>query len=101
MEHTARWSVDVFLFEHETSTTARAVLSAGGSQEVTGEGSAHPVTPDRRMTEIVNEVAVGRALVDLGGRLAALAVGDTEALISAASGGAGSSAGSAQRPPAG
>lgn len=83
MDHTSRWSVDVFLFQHDSSTTARAVLRASGSLEVVGTGSARSVTRDPRTPEIVDEVAVGRALQDLGGKLTAVAVDDSQALIGA------------------
>lgn len=82
MEHTANWSVEIYLFQHESSTTARAVLHAGGPREVAGNGSARSVSADQRMPEVVDEVAAGRALLDLGARLTAVAVADTEALLS-------------------
>ncbi len=82
MTHTERWSVEVFLFQHETGTTARARLRATGSAEVIGEGTASRPTAASRLAEVVDEVAVGRALVDLGHRLTAVAGDDARGVQS-------------------
>lgn len=75
--HTDRWTVEVFLFQHDASTTARARLHTTAPGALIGEGTAPRHVGDARMAEITDEIAVGRALVDLGAQLAAVADADT------------------------
>lgn len=68
MEHVAEWDAHVFLFEHDNETAARVVLETG-SAELHGEGRARRNPSDPLVPEIGDELAVGRALVDLGTKL--------------------------------
>jgi uncharacterized protein DUF1876 len=79
MEHVAEWQAHVYLFEHDSTTQARVVLDTGVNT-LTGEGLArcHPADPD--VPEIGDELAVGRALIELGERLVHAASEDIAAL---------------------
>ena len=79
MEHVAEWQAQVYLFEHDSMTQARVVLDTGANR-LTGEGLArrHPADPE--VPEIGDELAVGRALIELGERLVHAASEDIAAL---------------------
>ncbi|MFD7921277.1 dsRBD fold-containing protein [Streptomyces sp. NPDC059740] len=79
MDRVTQWSVHVYLFEHERSTTARAELDTGTSR-ITGHGTAHRAPQDAEVPEIGDEIAAGRALQELGRRLLAFADEDLSAL---------------------
>ena len=83
MEHTARWAVDVDLFQHEHGTTAHAVLHGGGTR-LMGVGSVRWVERGLAIGEVGDELAVSRALVDLGRKLEATAVDDTAGILGTA-----------------
>ena len=78
MEHVAEWQARVYLFEHDSMTQARVVLDTSANR-LTGEGLArrHPADPD--VPEIGDELAVGRALIELGERLVQAASEDIAA----------------------
>lgn len=67
-QHLNDWNVVVHLYENRTQTDARAVLMVGG-QEVTGHGEAHRNPHDSDVPRIGDELAAGRALLDLGRKL--------------------------------
>jgi Domain of unknown function (DUF1876) len=79
MEHVAEWKAQVYLFEDDSMTQARIVLDTGANK-LTGEGLArrHPADPD--VPEIGDELAVGRAFIELGERLVHAASEDIAAL---------------------
>ncbi len=79
MEHVAEWDAHVFLFEHDNETVARVVLETG-TTELHGEGRARRNPSDPLVPEIGDELAVGRALVELGERLIAAAGEDMAVL---------------------
>jgi hypothetical protein len=79
MDHTAAWQARVFLYEHETMTHARVVLETGANT-LTGEGLARRHPTDADVPQIGDELAVGRALVELGERLMRAASEDIAAL---------------------
>lgn len=64
-----RWSVQIFIGEHGDSVTAEARLTTRDSARLRGSGTAHRGDTDPPITEIGEEFAVARALVDLGHRL--------------------------------
>ncbi|MFI0450228.1 DUF1876 domain-containing protein [Actinomadura sp. 6N118] len=70
------WTVEINISEDDTTTQARAVLFTGGSMRVTGKGTARRNPVDRPVPEIGDELAVSRALEDLGHRLHAVASSD-------------------------
>lgn len=67
-EHDSDWNVVIHLYEDRTRTDARAVLSVG-DRELTGRGEAHRSPYDSDVPRIGDELAVGRALADLGRKL--------------------------------
>lgn len=67
-EHEADWGVVVHLAEDRTRTIAHATLERGGP-ELTGRGEAHRSPYDSDVPRIGDELAAGRALMDLGYKL--------------------------------
>jgi hypothetical protein len=79
-----KWSVDVFIWEGddgETSAEARLVAE-DRAKAVVGRGAARLNPHDADVPEIGDEVAVGRALSDLGRNLMSTAEADVEAMSS-------------------
>lgn len=76
MDHVAEWDIDVYLFERDDDATLARVVLKTGANTLQGEGVA-----DRgQVQEIGDELAVGRALIDLGNQLVGAAADDTAAL---------------------
>ncbi|GAA3515119.1 DUF1876 domain-containing protein [Actinocatenispora rupis] len=78
--HEKRWRVDIFVDEHEGSTYAEARLQTGEAASLVGIGRAHMNPADKDVPEIGDELAVARALNDLGHRLLFSAATDIEAV---------------------
>ena len=78
-----RWSVQIFIGEHGDNITAEARLTTRDSARLRGSGTAHRGETDPPITEIGEEVAVARALVDLGHRLMGEASADVMAVTHA------------------
>jgi Rv2632c-like len=75
MSTVKKWGVDVFIWENEeghTSVDARLVAE-DRAISVVGHGSARRNPNDRDIPEIGDEMAVGRALADLGRNLSTAA----------------------------
>jgi len=68
MEHTAEWDIRMFLFQHDTYSTARVVLDTGANT-LTGIGHAGEFPDGRMQPEIDTELAAARALKDLAEHL--------------------------------
>ena len=86
MEHTARWEIRAYLFDHdEDSSLARVVLKTG-TNTLYGEGRASGEDGRSLVAEIAEELALGRALVDLGSQLITAASQDSAALGGSAEG---------------
>jgi uncharacterized protein DUF1876 len=79
MEHVAKWNIDVNLFEHEDSTVAHVVLKTK-TTVLRAEGRARRNPVDAPVPEIGDELAVGRALAELGAQLMYAAAGDLAAM---------------------
>jgi len=79
MYHVAEWSAHVHLFEQDDVTEARVSLDTG-TNVLTGEGLARRRPTDPLVPEIGDELAVGRAFVELGERLIRAAGEDVAAL---------------------
>jgi len=75
-----RWAVDVFVGEDDGFTYAEAALQDDIGNQILGTGRAklNPTDPD--VPEIGDEIAVARALVDLGHRLLTTASADLTAV---------------------
>lgn len=73
-----RWTVEVFVGEDDGRTYAEAALHDDIGNHVLGTGRArlNPVDPD--VPEIGDEIAVARALMDLGHRLLTTAAHDIQ-----------------------
>jgi hypothetical protein len=71
------WTVDVKVDEHEGLTHARARLQ-WREEKMIGVGWARLDPADRNIAEIGDELAVARALTDLGKRMLRLAADDIE-----------------------
>ena len=71
-----RWTVEVYVGEDDGRTYAEAALQDDIGNHVLGTGRArlNPADPD--VPEIGDEIAVARALVDLGHRLLTTASAD-------------------------
>ena len=71
-----RWQVEIMLGEEEGRTYAEARLHTDTGDELMGTGRAKLHPDDRDIPEIGDELAVARALNDLGHRLLVTAAGD-------------------------
>ncbi len=85
MDHVATWAISLDLFEHEDSTLARVKVRTGAN-ELIGEGRAHRNPGDPPVPEIGDELAVGRALIDLGSQLVDDAIRDIAVLMGESAG---------------
>lgn len=71
-----RWSVDIFLGEQDGRTYAEARLHTELGDRLVGIGRAKLNPDDHDIPEIGDELAVARALTDLGHRLLLTAAAD-------------------------
>ncbi|HZM83271.1 MAG TPA: DUF1876 domain-containing protein [Candidatus Limnocylindrales bacterium] len=78
MSETKRWTVDVLIGEADGRTYAEAILLTEVGDRLTGQGEARLHPEDRDVPEIGDELAVARALNDLGHRLLVTAAGDIQ-----------------------
>lgn len=74
-----RWQLDVEVIEHAELTEARATLLVNGRM-LSGRGDAHRKPTDFDVPEIGDELAIGRALIDLGSRMVQSTAADIEAI---------------------
>jgi hypothetical protein len=75
-----KWHVDLYLYEHEDSTAAHAVLHSSSPAQLDGTGAARLRPGEANVPEIGDEVAVARALRGLADRLLAAASDDMSAI---------------------
>jgi hypothetical protein len=80
MSDLRHWTVDVFVGEDEGHTYAEAALNDDIGNHVLGTGRARLSPVDVNVPEIGDEIAVGRALTNLGHRLLTTAAGDIESI---------------------
>jgi hypothetical protein len=80
MHESKRWTVEIHIDEHEGSTRAVARLQNPDGTGPAGAGLARLNPADRDVPQIGDELAVARALSDLGHRLLETAAGDIEAI---------------------
>jgi hypothetical protein len=74
------WTVDIYVGEEDGKTYAEAALNDDIGNHVLGTGRATLNPVDADVPEIGDEIAVGRALTDLGHRLLTTAAGDIESI---------------------
>lgn len=75
-----RWTIDVYLDERDGHTHAEARLRPGDTVTLTGVGRARLNPRDADVPEIGDELAVARALTDLGHQLLVTSSLDIEAI---------------------
>lgn len=82
MTTSRRWSVDIFVDEHEDERTthAEARLHTNDKTHLVGRGTARRNPADNEIAEIGDELAVARALSALANELLQAAVSDIEAI---------------------
>lgn len=73
-----RWSVEILIGELDDRTYAEAQLYDEIRDDLMGAGEARIRPGHRNVPEIGDEIAVARALSDLGNRLLVTAAGDLE-----------------------
>jgi hypothetical protein len=73
---TKQWSVQIDISEDGKNTDVRATLTTMNGRTIEGTGHARRNPQDRAVPEIGDELAVGRALLDLGNRLVRLAANE-------------------------
>lgn len=76
MKAAKSWKVDIFLGEDDGRTYAEARLHTEIGDSLVGVGRAQVSAQDPDVPEIGDELAVARALTDLGHRLLITAAGD-------------------------
>jgi hypothetical protein len=69
MATTKRWSVQIFIDEHDGTTRAEARLETADKTHVVGIGTARLNPHDVNVPEIGDELATARALSELAHRL--------------------------------
>ena len=82
-EHASRWTVTVYLEDHDEQTRARARLETGETATgaaLEGVGHARRNPSDRDVPEIGRELAAARALSDLAHKLFETTVDDIAAI---------------------
>jgi Rv2632c-like len=77
--HTKTWHVEVYLYEHEGTTRAEAVLRTDAGTELRHEGAARKNPGDRDIPEIGDELAACRALSGLAHDLLEATIADVQA----------------------
>ena len=78
MDRVAQWRVTIDIDEHDGHTRAVARLHTQDTERMVGVGLARLNPADRDVPEIGDEIAVARALSDLGHRLLQAATEDVE-----------------------
>lgn len=82
MEHTSRWTVQIYLYEHDDGTTrAEARLLTADGNQITGHGSTRRNPRDVDVPEIGDELAVARAFGDLSRCLLRMVADDMEGVV--------------------
>lgn len=75
-----RWTIEVFIDEHENRTRARATLHNPEETKVVGTGLARLNPRDVNVPEIGDELAVARALAEMSHQLIEMTAEDIEAV---------------------
>jgi len=75
-----KWTIDIYLDEHERLTRAEARLHTRDRTNLVGVGLARCNPFDRSVPEIGDELAAARALTDLASKLIDATVSDIESM---------------------
>jgi uncharacterized protein DUF1876 len=73
---TKQWGIQIDIRENRKDTHVRAVLTTMNGLTIEGSGHARRNPRDRAVPEIGDELAAGRALIELGHRLVQLATAE-------------------------
>jgi hypothetical protein len=76
--HIKTWTVEIFISEHEDTTSAEAVLHTSEGTEIRHSGHARKSPRDPNVPEIGEELATCRALAGLSHDLFEASVADIE-----------------------
>ncbi|MGW0210346.1 DUF1876 domain-containing protein [Streptomyces sp. NPDC003233] len=76
MSHTAQWNVRLHLFEDDDGTTKAHVVLDTGTSALSAQGCARCHPADANVPEIGDELAAGRAMIDLAHQLLSTAERD-------------------------
>ena len=80
MDDAKKWTIDIYIDEHERQTRAEARLHTRDQTRLVGVGLARRYPVDPAVPEIGDELAVARALSDLAHLLIDATVNDIEAM---------------------
>ncbi|MET8942771.1 DUF1876 domain-containing protein [Streptomyces sp. NPDC004542] len=80
MAHTAEWKVRLHLFEDDDGTTKAHLVLDTGTTALTAGGTAHRHPADPDVPEIGDELAAGRAMIDLAHQLLETAERDVQGI---------------------
>ncbi|MFF7236948.1 DUF1876 domain-containing protein [Streptomyces collinus] len=80
MSHTGQWKVRLDFFEDDDGTTKAHLVMDTGTTALSGHGTAHCHPADTNVPEIGDELAAGRALIDLAHQLLETAARDVQAM---------------------
>ncbi|MGW1983215.1 DUF1876 domain-containing protein [Streptomyces collinus] len=80
MSHTGQWKVRLDFFEDDDGTTKAHLVMDTGTTALSGHGTAHCHPTDTNVPEIGDELAAGRALIDLAHQLLETAARDVQAM---------------------
>ncbi|MGX4695316.1 DUF1876 domain-containing protein [Streptomyces sp. JNUCC 63] len=80
MSHTGQWKVRLDLFEEDDGTTKAHLVLDTGTTALTGHGTAHCNPADTNVPEIGDELAAGRAMIDLAHQLLETAEHDIQGM---------------------
>ncbi|HEX7304698.1 dsRBD fold-containing protein [Lentzea sp.] len=83
MSTAKKWTVDIHIDEHESSTRAEARLHTADDTHLVGVGLARLNPTDSDVPEIGDELAASRALADLAHLLLDAALNDLGATVAA------------------
>lgn len=86
MPHTSEWEIHLYLYEPDDDTTVAEAVLETGANTIRAEGRARRRPGDPTVPEIGDELAVGRALSELGRTLTTVAGDDVAALSSQGAG---------------
>ncbi|MEV6053665.1 DUF1876 domain-containing protein [Streptomyces sp. NPDC052107] len=78
MSHTTQWQVRLHLFEDDDGTTKAHVVLHTGTTALSADGRARCHPADANVPEIGDELAAGRAMVDLAHQLLSAAERDMQ-----------------------
>jgi hypothetical protein len=80
VDEARKWTIDIFIDEHERQTRAEARLHTRDRTHLVGVGLARCNPVDRSVPEIGDELATARALTDLAHKLIDATVSDIESM---------------------